>query len=233
MSKSAVRGDWREARRRSARVAILDAAWSLVRDDGLAALSIRDLATRAGITTPTVYAYFDSKHAIYDAMFGEAATEFADVMTARYEEDDPRDLLAAGFRRFVAFCTDDVARYQLLFQRTIPGFEPSADSYEPAVRALDASRERLARNGITKREQQDMYTALTTGLVDQQIANDPGGTRWSRLVDDCVDMFLEYCRPAKPTRPRSRRSQRSAATAALPTVAAGARAREGDQRSRR
>ena len=37
---------------------------------GLAGLSIRDLAKRAGITTPTVYAYFDSKHAIYDAMFG-------------------------------------------------------------------------------------------------------------------------------------------------------------------
>ena len=86
MSKSAVRGDWREARRRSARAAILDAAWSLVREDGLAALSIRDLAARAGITTPTVYAYFDSKHAIYDAMFGEAATEFADVMTAHYED---------------------------------------------------------------------------------------------------------------------------------------------------
>ena len=207
MSKSAAREDWREARRRSARAAIVDAAWSLVRDDGLSALSIRDLAARAGITTPTVYAYFDSKHAIYDAMFGEAATEFADTMTAPYEEDDPRQRLAAGFRRFVAFCTSDVPRYQLLFQRPIPGFEPSAESFEPAVRALDASRERLARNGITKPEHQDMYTAVTTGLVDQQIANDPGGTRWSRLVDDCVDMFLEYCTPSKPARPR-RRSRR-------------------------
>jgi hypothetical protein len=151
-------------------------------------------------------------------------------MTAPYDEDDARELLAAGFRRFVAFCTSDVPRYQLLFQRTIPGFEPSAESYAPAVRALDASRARLARNGITKPEHQDMYTALTTGLVDQQIANDPGGTRWSRLVDDLVDMFLAYCTPSKTTRPRS---QRSAATAARPTVAAGARAREGDQRSRR
>jgi len=207
MSKIPERAEWREARRESARVAIVEAAWSLVRDDGLAALSIRDLATRAGITTPTVYAYFESKHAIYDAMFGEAATEFADTMTASYEADGGRELLLAAFRRFVAFCTSDVPRYQLLFQRTIPGFEPSAESYEPAVRALEASRERLARNGITRPEHQDVYTALTTGLVDQQIANDPGGTRWSRLVDDVVDMYLAFCAPPKQ-RPRNKGSRR-------------------------
>ena len=46
MSKSAApeRVDWREGRRQSARDAIVDAAWQLVRDEGLAALSMRDLA---------------------------------------------------------------------------------------------------------------------------------------------------------------------------------------------
>ena len=114
MSKSQVTGDWREARRRSARDAIVDAAWELVRDQGLAGLSLRELAKRAGITTPTVYAYFDSKNAIYDAMFGRAATEFADRMSEPYDCEDPRAILAAGVRRFVEFCTSDVARYQLL-----------------------------------------------------------------------------------------------------------------------
>jgi len=70
--------DWREARRQSARATVLAAAWEMVRADGLAALSLRDLARHAGITTPTVYAYFDSKNAIFDAMFGEAAESFAD-----------------------------------------------------------------------------------------------------------------------------------------------------------
>ena len=32
-----------------------------------------------------------------------------------------------------------------------------------------------------------------TGLVDQQISNDPGGDRWTRLVDDVVRMFLTHC----------------------------------------
>jgi AcrR family transcriptional regulator len=40
-------------------------------------MSLRKLAGRAGVTTPTVYAYFESKNAILDAMFGKAAESFA------------------------------------------------------------------------------------------------------------------------------------------------------------
>ena len=196
MVKSGDVTDWRSSRRRSAREAILESAWAAVRDEGLAALSLRDLARRSGITTPTVYAYFDSKGDIYDAMFGQAAREFLAHMAAPYDVTEPRDVLLASLRRFVHFCTADLARYQLLFQRTIPGFEPSAESYEPAVRALDLSGELLAANGITDRRHLDIWTALTTGLVSQQIANDPGGDRWVSLIDDFVTMFLAYCRPA-------------------------------------
>ena len=206
MSKGGAAIDWRESRRQAARVAILEAAWALVREEGLAALSLRDLARRAGITTPTVYTYFDSKHAIYDAMFGQAAEDFAAHMAVPYDTDDPREVLVAGVGRFVEFCAREFARYQLLFQRTIPGFEPSAESYAPAIRALAGARERLALNGITDPELLDMWTALSTGLVDQQISNDPGGDRWVRLIDDFVDMFVMYCRSPKRVLTRVKKS---------------------------
>jgi AcrR family transcriptional regulator len=209
------RTDWRESRRLSARATIVEAAWSLVREQGLAALSLRDLARRAGITTPTVYAYFESKNAIYDAMFGQAAEEFAVCMEQPYQTDDPRTVMVIGVRRFVEFCTGDIPRYQLLFQRTIPGFEPSDASYAPAVRALAGARERLAVNGITDARHLDMWTALTTGLVDQQISNDTGGDRWARLVEDCVAMFLAYCQPTGRT-PRRRSTSTSPAEGARP-----------------
>ena len=183
---------WREARRRSARDAIVAAAWEAVRDEGLGALSMRDLARRAGVTTPTIYAYFDSKNAIYDAMFGQAASEFLAWMTATTDSDDPRQTLRASVRRFFDFCTADVARYQLLFQRTLPGFEPTAGSYGPAVEALGTLRGRLVAAGFSEEWHLDMWTALATGLVNQQIANDPGGDRWTRLVDDAVAMFVVY-----------------------------------------
>jgi hypothetical protein len=56
----------------------------------------------------------------------------------------------------------------------------------------------LERAGVQGTQYLDIWTALMTGLVDQQIANDPGGDRWIRLIDDVVAMFLAYC-ASKPT----------------------------------
>jgi AcrR family transcriptional regulator len=193
---------WRESRRESARAAIVAAAWDAVRQVGLAGLSIRDLARRAGISTPTIYAYFESKHDIYDAMFKEAAEEFergALAHSTRFPE-----ILAEGSRMFMEFCRSDVPRYQLLFQRTIPDFSPSPEAYAPAVRALEMTRERLAAAGFADERALDLWTAINTGLVDQQISNDPEGERWSSLIDDAVAMFMAYFRP--PTLKRRSRS---------------------------
>lgn len=38
----------------------------------------------------------------------------------------------------------------------------------------------------------DLWTGLITGLTSQQIANDPGGDRWRRLLPDAVDMYLRH-----------------------------------------
>jgi AcrR family transcriptional regulator len=196
---------WREGRRRSARDAIVKAAWTLVGEEGLAGLSLRDLARRAGITTPTVYSYFESKNAIYDAMFGQAANQFVERLAERYECDDPRDILVTVVHRFFEFCTSDPPRYQLLFQRTLPGFEPSPESYAPMVHALDEAQKWLGLNGVTEARHLDMWTALVTGLVDQQVSNDPGGDRWARLVDESIAMFLTHCQSVPASdQPKSR-----------------------------
>ena len=204
--------DWREGRRRSAQDAIVRAAWVLVGEVGLAGLSLRDLARQAGITTPTVYAYFESKNAIYDAMFGQAATEFADTMVEPIGGDDPGALLVAYVRRFVEFCTGDPARYQLLFQRTLPGFEPSPEAYAPAVLSLANTQELLALNGVTEPRHLDLWTALITGLVDQQVSNDPGGDRWSGLIGESIDMFLTHCQRHPAARTPSLRPNRNGGT---------------------
>jgi AcrR family transcriptional regulator len=193
MIKLVEAASWREARRRSARDAILDAAWDLVGQEGLAGFSLRDLARSAGITPPTVYAYFESKNAIYDAMFGQAATQFAERMDEPYDEAAPHELLRASVRRFFDFCTTNPARYQLLFQRTLPGFEPTSESYAPAVRALAGAADLLALNGVTEPQHLDLWTALLTGLVSQQVSNDPEGGRWARLIDESISMFLAHC----------------------------------------
>lgn len=185
-------GDRRSRRRAATRREILDAAWDLVRTDGLAALSLRDLARRVGLQAPSLYAYFPAKHAIYDAMFAEGNAELLERIEGLDRDAEPREQLLAGAVAFAAFCTEDTARYQLLFQRTIPGFEPSPESYEPAVRVLELLRERLTAAGVTDPASVDVWTALMTGITDQQISNDPGGDRWTRLIPDAVDMYLHH-----------------------------------------
>ena len=70
---------WITDRRAAARRKILDAAWEVAREQGLAALTLREVAARVGIRAPSLYSHFASKHAILDAMFGEAWTEFLEL----------------------------------------------------------------------------------------------------------------------------------------------------------
>ncbi len=90
----------------------------------------------------------------------------------------------------VQFSTEDVVRHQLLFQRTIPGFEPSPSSYALALEFYEFARHRLAEAGVSDPSDVDVFSALVSGLAHQQVANDPGGDRWVRLAEPAVDMFL-------------------------------------------
>src|SRR5204863_8880507 len=126
----------------------------------------------------------DSKHALYDAMFTRGCEQLlAERRTQRFSSD-PRRAVREMARAFVAFAVANPARAQLLFLRTIPGFEPSPESYALAEEVLDIGRERLAAAGLTRQRQLDMYTALVSGIVNQQLANEPGGARWVRLTDE-------------------------------------------------
>jgi AcrR family transcriptional regulator len=183
--------DRRAERREATKAEILDAAWELVRAEGLAALSLRDLARKVGMQAPSLYSYFDSKHAIYDAMFLQGNQELLARYEALPELDDPVEDLRAGSRLFVQFGVEDPARAQLLFMRTIPGFEPSQETYDVAKRVVELGQSRMARAGVST-EYFDLWTGVISGLVWQQIANQPGGERWTKNVDDVVEMFLDY-----------------------------------------
>lgn len=178
---------------------ILYVAWGLVRADGLAGLSMRELGARVGLRAQSLYVYFPSKHAIYDAMFLEANRELLDRRLSLDLDDDPVIALRQSARQFVDFCTEDLARYQLLFQRTIPGFEPSEESYAVAREVLDGGRRVLAGVGVTESADVDLYTGLISGLVAQQNANEPGGNRWTRQLDRAIDMYLAEVGPRRLT----------------------------------
>ncbi len=158
--------DRRAERRESTRAEILEAAWELCRTQGLAGLSLRDVARKIGMRPPSLYWYFDSKQAIYDAMFAQGNRQLLERLTEQDWPGDPRSILRLTARVFVEFSAEDVERYQLLFQRTIPDFQPSPESYALAVQVFDQMRARFAAAGLAcRRSRQPTTPAATAGCV--------------------------------------------------------------------
>lgn len=207
--------DRRTARHAATKDEILAAAWSLAREEGLVGITMRDLGARVGMTAQSLYSYFASKHHIYDAMFEQGCRAFSEWMgVASDDGGEPipaasaEELVArarADARRYFAFCVDDPVRFQLLFQRTLPGFVPSEGSYAIAVQVLEQMRVRTALLGVGGDGPFDLWTAVMSGLASQQLANDPGGTRWERLLDDAVDMLLAHTATTRSPKLRSTR----------------------------
>ena len=77
----------------------------------------------------------------------------------------------------------------------VPAARSPASSRRPSrTRSRSSStrsaRQKLAAAGITEQSDIDLFTTLIAGLADQQVANDPGGDRWSGLTDRIVAMFF-------------------------------------------
>jgi AcrR family transcriptional regulator len=182
--------DRRPERHQAKKAAIVEAAWQLAREEGLNGLSLRVLADRVGLRQPSLYSYFSSKNDLFDAMFADGNRRFMEVIEGLDLPKDGREQLKMMARANVAFCVEDPVRAELMFLRTIPGFEPSAEAYAIAIRFDDWATQVMLRAGIRTIEQRDMFVALLNGLVTVQQANDPGGRRWVRHVDWAVDMLL-------------------------------------------
>src|SRR5437016_9497600 len=114
------------AARREAKVAsIVAAAWKLAREHGIGGVTLHALAREVGMRQPSLYEYFDSKHALYDAMFADGNRQLFDRLEALDLPDDPRVALKVFMRALAEFALEDDARRMLLFGRPIPGFEPT------------------------------------------------------------------------------------------------------------
>ena len=185
----------RTRRHNTTRQEILDAAWAQAEESGVAGISLRELAAAVGMRAPSLYTYFESKDAIYDAMFTEAyeaLSRFSDEITASVGDADRVDALGIAVDRFIQFCQESPARYQLMFTRVVPGWEPSPDAYAVSVRSYEEMAVALAGLGIVGQEALDLYTAVSAGLAAQQMANDPTGDRWRRLAHSSMEMLVDH-----------------------------------------
>ena len=181
----------------------LDHAVALMSAEGVGALSVSEVARRRGIRGPSLYKYFPSRHAFYDALFARGLASQQSAVRAAVD-GVPRGVprLRAGATAVVRWAVEHPALAQLLHWRPVPGFEPSPGVLAPAegemvdVRAEFAEAVRLGQlaPGADTDDVVRLYTVVLSGLISQQLANQPGATYaegvFSRLTEIAIDSFL-------------------------------------------
>ena len=187
-----------EQRRETKIASIVEAAWGLARRDGIQLLSLHALAKEVGMRQPSLYAYFDSKNALYDTMFADGNRELLARMDSLELPADSRAALKVLLGAFADFALEDPARNSLLFRRVIPGFEPSPESYALAVDALSRVVAVMTAAGVTDSGDIDCMIAMVAGLIEAQLSNEPGGDRWLRHLDRMVDLLANDANERNP-----------------------------------
>ena len=183
-------------------------AVEVMSESGAAGLSLGEVAKRMGMRTPSLYGYFDSKSALCDEIFRRGWAELTEVMRPEYDRvpaSSPAGLhrqMTATMRTFVGWALGHRATAELMFWRPVAGWEPAPEAYAAAVdlmTLLHASIERMQEAGALRRdvhvdELVDVLVVLSTGVITQQLANEPGADvttgRFAKRIGALVRSFL-------------------------------------------
>ena len=193
---------------------VVDLAVQIMAEQGAGGLSLGELARRMGLRTPSLYGYFPSKNALYDAVFERGWTQLAVALaperTALEETADLGELLLSLGRSFVGWFLDNPGFAQLMMWRPVPGYQPSQEAYRPAEHVLQDATAifvRLQRRGLLRADVEPAYmlrvwTVVTSGVATQQMSNAPeqglANGAFAATLPDVVAMFAQYFGAAAP-----------------------------------
>lgn len=103
---------------------IVDAAEQLLAESGPDALTVRAIAGAAGVAPMSVYNHLGGKNGVLDALLIRGFDGLGAAMADIRSDDPIEDLREAG-RRYRTFARAHPSHYALMFERSIPDYEPS------------------------------------------------------------------------------------------------------------
>jgi AcrR family transcriptional regulator len=200
--------DRRLVRRQQTIEEALDAAVAIMEEAGVGGLSMSEIARRLGMRQPSLYKYFDSLHAVYDALFARGLERSGAAVQAAIEEG-PGGVatIRAAARAVVRWAVENPALAQLLYWRPVPGFAPTTATFAVSVAQMDQLRTGFAeavQAGLlhadaASAEAQRLFTVVLSGIISQQLANQPGASyeagMFTSLTDAALDMFFARYTP--------------------------------------
>lgn len=205
------RPDRRTRRRLETIEEILDIANDVTAEEGVNGLTLSEVARRLGVQPPSLYKYFDSLLALYDALFQRGQSAHLDVVRAAMEREEPGlAALTAGLEASGRWCVANGPIAQLLFWRPVPGFEPSAESMVPSEEMVKLQRQALTDavalgqlgSGADSDEAVYVVSIFVSGTIGQALANEPdapwGTGRFSPLLPMLLGKLVAFY-PPRPT----------------------------------
>ncbi len=119
------------------RQAVLDAASVLLESEGPEALTMRRIAAAFGCSTTVLYTMFGGKSGIADGLWIEGFRRLtAALSAAAVRPAAPLDRLEAIAHAYRESALANRSYYSVMFQRPIPGFQPSEEARAEADSAL-------------------------------------------------------------------------------------------------
>jgi len=116
---------------------VLDASLDLIEEQGLGALSMREVARRAGVSHQAPYHYFQDREGILAAIAMEGFTQLHAAMHRVAEkESDPVERLNAIGRAYVTFAARHPAHFKIMFRSELVAVERHAALHEEAEGAF-------------------------------------------------------------------------------------------------
>lgn len=178
---AAARPDRRARRRQETIGEILDIARDVMTEEGVNGLSLAEVARRLGVQPPSLYKYFSSLMAIYDALFLEGQRENLEAMRGGMQGSSGLDALTAGLEASGRWCLDNRAVAELVFWRPVPSFHPSPEAFAVSMEMVELQRGALAdavakgELGPAANEEGAIYlmSTIIVGVISQAFANEP------------------------------------------------------------
>lgn len=202
-SANAGRRPDRRARRRQETIEeILDIAEDVMTEDGVNGLSLAEVARRLGVQPPSLYKYFPSLMAVYDALFHRGQLRHLAVMRQAMARAEPGlDALTAGLEASGRWGLANRAAAQLMFWRPVPSFDPSAEAFAPSIEMVALQRAALADAVAAgqlgpeadSEEALCLASTLIAGVLSQAMSNEPdlawGQGRFTPIFPKLLKLF--------------------------------------------
>jgi AcrR family transcriptional regulator len=191
--------------------ALLDAVESAIAEHGVSALTLRDVARRAGVSHSAPAHHFGGKAGLLTAFATAGYRLLAELMTREVAEagtDDPAASAAAMGRGYVHFAITRPAHFEVMYRLDAlnPADPGLVQARETVAGLLAAAIERCAAAGrLHGRPAGTVFIAawsLAHGLatlgISGRLTERGGGHEPQQLAAAALDMFVQAVLPAPP-----------------------------------